>query len=381
LITDVDKVLARAERLDELRTAKNYLEGLKAGKKRDELRQNVRRSWSESITVDTAKVDGSIQDRADEIYERFRQYAEGKESGHRFGTPFAVINRTVDTDAERCFAVIAPSSHFKTSVLLSVTHDLAEQGKAVLFIAGEQEPENIEDRLTLIHGYRKHYAKRLPTYKQIRDGRASKEDLENLRDLCDDWKTLRTIPGPIVVKNISDFHNDFDKIVGWMEETDRKYQWGALVVDPFEALVVNANPEKLFFEGNNVCSKFLSLKTNYMNGRGLICVTSFQLKKAVGKKLRDIREDGDTMDDIKRFDYADALDRNDIETFSGAAKKFDMLWGVANVSHEGNRGIVTCARVRYGKEFPPTYFRVEERSHYCHQGDLADSTKRVSRNR
>jgi hypothetical protein len=363
----VDIVLARAERLDELRTAEKYLQGVKGGKKRDDLRTKVRRSWANSITVDTAKVEGSIQDRADEIYERFQRYTEGEETRHRFDTPFAVINRIIDTDAERCFAVIAPSSNFKTSVLLSVTHDLAEQGKAVLFIAGEQEPENIEDRLTLIHGYRQQYAGKLPTYKQIRDKKATKEDLANLRDLCDDWKNLRSIPGPIVVKNITDFNNDFDKIVGWMDETDRKYQWGALIVDPFEELVANANPEKLFFEGNKVCQKFLSLKTNYQNGRGLICATSFQMKKAIGKKIKDIYNDGDTMDDIKAFDYEAALDRNDIETFSGASKKFDMLWGIANTSDQGTKGIITCARTRYGRPFPATYFKVEERSHYCHQ--------------
>lgn len=372
----VDKVLERAEKLDEVRTATTYLEGLKAGKSRDEMRRKVRASWSNSISVDVARAEGSIQDKADEIYERFRRYTEGETAMHTFTTPFDVVNRTIDMDAERLFAVIAPSSHFKTSVLLSVAHDLAEQGKSVLVIAGEQDPANIEDRLTLIHGDRKQYREKLPTYKQIRDGNATPEDLVRLRALCDDWKSMKTIKSPLVVKGLAEFNNDFDKIVAWMEETDRKYQWGALIIDPFEELTVNFNPKELFFGGNKICQKMLGLKTNYMNGRGLIVATSFQLKKAVGKKLREIKDDGTAFDEIKAYDYEAALDRNEIETFSGAAKKFDMLWGVANTSEDGRTGILTCARTRYGKPFPATYFQVGEKSHYCHQTPKRDEASK-----
>jgi len=129
-------------------------------------------------------------------------------------------------------------------VLLSQAYYLAKQGKPTLFVTGEHEVDRLEEKITLLHGffYRDKFA--LPPYKKWADGKISPADVSNLRAVMDDWKNLTGVPGPLVIKHISGFDNDLDKIVAWMESTHRKYGWKALVIDPFMELLNTEEKEK-----------------------------------------------------------------------------------------------------------------------------------------
>jgi hypothetical protein len=364
----ISALLDKAELLDERRTLKKASELLE---KRGMLaeRKFQRERWARGVSVETARVDGSIQDHADEIYERMAAMGAGKQekSALSFRTPFPSINEAIMSDQERCFAVIGPPNNFKTSVLLSQSYYLAKQGKPTLFVTGEHEVEKLEEKITLLHAffYREKFA--LPPYKRWADGKVSQADVDNLHAVTDDWKNLTGVPGPLVIKHIQDFGNDLDKIVAWMESSHRKYGWRALVIDPFMELLLNTDEKDKFSVAGGLCQKLLALKTVYRNGEGLIIATSLQMKKAVKGKVAELNRDpGATLADYERV-----LEASEIERYSGAVQRFDMLWGVAQADEKGRRGAIVCSRTRNGGGFEPIYFHVDPASHFCFESARA----------
>jgi hypothetical protein len=243
----VSALLDRAEYLDEKRTLKVAAERLDQHGIAGE-RKFQRERWARGVSLETTRVDGSIQDHADEIFDRMSAVGLGtrEKSALSFLTPFPSINEAIMSDQERCFAVIGPPNNFKTSVLLSQAYYLAKQGKPVLFVTGEHDVEKLEEKITLLHGFFHRDRFALPPYKKWADGKVSPTDVANLRAVMDDWKSLIGVPGPLVVKHIQDFGNDLDRIVSWMESTHRKYGWRALMIDPFmELLLYVEDKEKL----------------------------------------------------------------------------------------------------------------------------------------
>jgi hypothetical protein len=358
----VSALLDRAEFLDERRTLKKAGELLdKHGISRE--RKFQRERWARGVSIETARVDGSIQDHADEIFERMAAMGQGakEESPLSFRTPFPTINEAIMSDQERCFAVIGPPNNFKTSVLLSQAYYLAKQGKPTLFVTGEHEVERLEEKITLLHGFFHRDKFALPAYKRWADGKVTETDIANLRAVMDDWKSLRGVPGPLVVKHIQDFDHDLDKIVAWMESSHRKYGWRALVIDPFMELLLNVDDKEKFSAGGGLCQKLLALKTGYRNGEGLIIGTSLQMKKAVKGKISRLNR----VREAALSDYDKALEASEIERYSGAVQRFDMLWGVAQADEKGRRGVIVCSRVRHGNSFEPFYFHVDPTSHFC----------------
>ncbi|MGA8214952.1 MAG: hypothetical protein WB799_15250 [Candidatus Sulfotelmatobacter sp.] len=358
----VSSLLDRAEFLDERRTLKKAGELLdKHGISRE--RKYQRERWARGVSIETARVDGSIQDHADEIFERMSAMGLGakEESALSFRTPFPTINEAIMSDQERCFAVIGPPNNFKTSVLLSQAYYLAKQGKSTLFVTGEHEVEKLEEKITLLHGFFHRDKFALPAYKRWADGKATETDIANLRAVMDDWKSLRGVPGPLVIKHISDFEHDLDKIVAWMESSHRKYGWRALMIDPFMELLLNVEDKEKFSAGGGLCQKLLALKTGYRNGEGLIIGTSLQMKKAVKGKISRLNRDREA----PLGDYEKALEASEIERYSGAVQRFDMLWGVAMADEKGRKGVIACSRSRHGGGFEPFYFHVDPASHFC----------------
>ena len=64
-------------------------------------------------------------------------------------------------------------------------------------------------------------------------------------------------------------------------------------------------------------------------------------------------------------DYEKALEASEIERYSGAVQRFDMLWGVAMADEKGRKGVIVCSRTRHGGGFEPFYFHVDPASHFC----------------
>lgn len=358
----VSALLDRAEYLDERRTLDKALKLLEKDGVSQE-RKFQRERWSRGVSVETTRIDGSIQDHADEIFERMAAMGAGTQaqSALSFKTPFPSISAAIMSDQERCFAVIGPPNNFKTSVLLSQAYYLAKQGKPTLFVTGEHEVERLEEKITLLHGFFHRDKFALPPYKKWADGKISPADVSNLRAVMDDWKDLTGVPGPLVIKHISDFDNDLDKIVAWMEGSHRKYGWKSLVIDPFMELLLNTDEKDKFSVAGGLCQKLLALKTGYRNGEGLIIATSFQMKKAVKARISKLNRDSDA----SLADYEEVLDASEIERYSGALQRFDMLWGVAMADDGGRKGVIVCSRIRHGAGFEPFYFHVDPASHFC----------------
>ena len=192
----VSALLDKAELLDERRTLKKASELLdKRGMLAE--RKFQRERWARGVSVETARVDGSIQDHADEIFERMAAMGAGtqEKSALSFKTPFPSINEAIMSDQERCFAVIGPPNNFKTSVLLSQAYYLAKQGKPTLFVTGEHEVEKLEEKITLLHAFFHREKFALPPYKRWADGKVTQADVYNLRAVTDDWKKLTRRPG------------------------------------------------------------------------------------------------------------------------------------------------------------------------------------------
>jgi hypothetical protein len=152
-----------------------------------------------------------------------------------------------------------------------------------------------------------------------------------------------------------------------MESTHRKYGWKALVIDPFMELLLNVDDKEKFSVAGGLCQKLLALKTGYRNGEGLIVATSFQMKKAVKGKISKLNRDPDAT----LADYEEVLEASEIERYSGAVQRFDMLWGVAQADERGRKGVIVCSRTRHGAGFEPFNFHVDPASHFCFESATA----------
>jgi KaiC/GvpD/RAD55 family RecA-like ATPase len=366
-----EKIVRTAAYLDERRTAQKYVDTLDKTKDVVKARTWVKTRWQDSITMIERRVhEGSCQDNAEDVYERYRKMIEGQTPEEaakslRFLSGFPTIDEAINSDLERCFALAGPPNNFKTSVLLSVVNNLGRQGKAVLLVTGEHDPDVLEEYMALLAGYhmRDQLPLSLPPHKLWRDGMATKEHLAALRFVIDDMKELRSCPGPIVVKHINDFHNDLDEIVQYMENTHSKYEWKAVVIDPFDTLLLNTDSQKRFFKGTELIQRLFDLKTSYHGGDGLIVMTSLQMKKNVKGEVEKLQH----MPDSTLADFRDVLDASEIDTFSAAVQKLDMIWGVAARNDSMTQGVLVCSRVRFGNPFEPFWFRVDAASHCCYE--------------
>jgi hypothetical protein len=286
-----DKIVSIGEASDERRTALRYVELLEKGTEHSKAREYVRKRWSHGISADRALVEGSVQDHQDEIFERFRKMGMGEQDDNplAFSTPFPTINDAILSDQERCCALIGPPNNFKTSVVLSLAYSLARQGKSTLLVTGEHEPDKLEERITLLHGFYKRERFTLPSYKEWSDGKVAEVDVRNMRECCDDWKALVSVPGPIVVRHMSEFGYDLGKIEAYMEETHRKYQWKALVIDPFGDLLINVDPKERWGKGGELCQKLLRMP---VAGEGLSRVEMSQELPFLGTGASFARAEG-----------------------------------------------------------------------------------------
>jgi len=366
-----ENIVRTAAYLDEKRTAKKYVGTLEKTKDVAKARTWVKSRWQDSITMIERRVhEGSCQDNAEDVYERYRKMIEGQTPEEaakslRFLSGFPTIDEAINSDLERCFALAGPPNNFKTSVLLSVVNNLGRQGKAVLLVTGEHDPDVLEEYMALLAGYhmRDQLPMPLPSHKLWRDGRATKEHLAALRLVIDEMKELRSCPGPIVVKHINDFHNDLDEIVQYMENTHSKYEWKAVVIDPFDTLLLNTDSQQRFFKGTELIQRLFDLKTSYHGGDGLIVMTSLQMKKNVKGDVEKLQHKPDSA----LADFRNVLDASAIDTFSAALQKLDMIWGVAARNDLMTQGVIVCSRVRFGNPFEPFWFRVDAASHYCYE--------------
>ena len=192
----VGKLLDRAEWLDERRTAAKYVKLLeKPDADVFRARKYVKYRWSNSISTDVPLSEGSKQDNAYAIYQRFEDMTSGKEDDNAlaFETPFANINESIISADERSFAVIAPPSNFKTTILLTNAYWLARQGKPTLIVTGEHDVPRLEERIALLDGFYEAETA-LPSYKEWRDKKGTPEDLMSLRGVIE--KMHRLIPFP-----------------------------------------------------------------------------------------------------------------------------------------------------------------------------------------
>jgi hypothetical protein len=165
------------------------------------------------------------------------------------------------------------------------------------------------------------------------------------------------MPGFIMVKkfNDSDCGGDISQILDFMEQTFDKYQWKALVIDPFEALVANADYDTKYFASEKVGARLLSEKTAFHNGEGLVILTSFQLHDKSKDAVKKLQASPSALPE----DYEEALRIGSLNMFKWADNVFDGLMGVAQWSNWQTTGVITYRRMRFGRRFEPLTFKAD----------------------
>jgi hypothetical protein len=318
-------LIDKAQVLDEKRTAAAWVKKLGQTASAVEAiaeRKFVKERWGAGIATNAKVVKGSVQEHHEQIYERYRRLVETDDNDPlAFKTLFPEIDDVIMSSEERFFGLAGPPNNFKTSIILTLVINMARQNKGVLMVTGEHDPALLEDRVALLHGYFMRQMFRLPAYKTWRDHKATPENLQDMRLCLDDLHALVSCPGAIDIKGMDYFNYELDEIVTYMENNQQKYQYKALVIDPFDMLLLNADEKFKFAAGSKLISKLLSLKTTYYNNSGLIILTSFQMKKAVKGKVEELQRDPDST----LLDFETELGASEIETFSAAVQKVDML--------------------------------------------------------
>jgi hypothetical protein len=303
-------------------------------------RAAIRDMWTDGITAEINNANkGAVQEHGEALKKAFHDYLTGTNDGPLdWKSGFHSIDACISHSQERLMAVIGPNNNFKTTIMMSLMMNLARQGKNILFVTGEHETDHIEQSLALVHGRLSQPTYRLPSINKWRAGQATTRDLENVNKAIDDLSLRINCPGYIDVKKVSYFNHSLDEIVAYMEVNHAKYQYNALFIDPFDSLLdpVKADFGKVFPLQEKITGQMLDLKVNYRDGSGLMIVTTAQMKKAVKGNIEKLQADSRS----RLSDYEDELQASNIDSYSGIAKKFDMLWG----------GCLAClSKRRYGR--------------------------------
>jgi hypothetical protein len=325
---------------------------------RAELTQGWRNNavWGETVRT----VGGALQENTDQILARFTALLpENQQPGATtsFSTPFPTLNAAFGLNsADRLLAFVGSNNNFKTAVLTNCAHHLATEGKNVLFVTGEHESEIVEDRLVWM--FRKFIGEDvLLSLRDWNDHKGSRAELDEFSIALQRLKSMREMPGFIMVKkfNDSDCGGDISQILDFMEQTFDKNQWKALVIDPFEALVANADYDTKYFASEKVGARLLSEKTAFHNGEGLVILTSFQLHDKSKDAVKKLQASPSALPE----DYEEALRIGSLNMFKWADNVFDGLMGVAQWSNWQTTGVITYRRMRFGRRFEPLTFKAD----------------------
>jgi hypothetical protein len=335
--------------------------------------------WGEAVRT----AGGALQENTDQVLARFNaKLPENQQPGATasFSTPFPTLNAAFGLNsADRLLAFVGSNNNFKTAVLTNCAHHLATQGKNVLFITGEHEAEIVEDRLVWM--FRKFIGEDVQlTLRDWNDSKGSRADLAVVGASLQRLKGMREMPGFIMVKkfNDPDCGGSIEQILDFMEQTFEKYQWKALVIDPFEALVASEDYDTKYFASEAVGARLLSEKTGFHNGEGLVILTSFQLHNKSKDAVKKLQGSPSALPE----DYEEALRIGSLNMFTWADNVFDGLMGVAQWSNLNTTGLITYRRLRFGSRFEPITFNADKQTFLMEepgaaaQADLLDKIEK-----
>jgi hypothetical protein len=316
--------------------------------------------WGEAVRT----VGGALQENTDQILARLTALLpENLQAGPTtsFSSPFPTLNAAFGLNsADRLLAFIASDSNFKTAVVTNCAHHLATEGKNVLFITGEHEAEIVEDRMFWM--FRKFIGEDVRmTLRDWNDRLGTREELGKVEMALQQLKSMYEMPGFIMVKRFDD--TDFgdgglDAILDYMDGSFDKYQWKALVLDPFETLCAGVLPEDTWGASKKMGQQLKKVSVGFHGGEGLVVVTTFQLHKASKDAVAKVQGSPTAMLE----DYEEALRIGSLNMFTWAPDVFDGLLGVARVQTFDTTGVITFRRLRFGRRFPPFVFNADPKT-------------------
>ena len=335
--------------------------GLAKERRYEEATRVVTEAQATVLAGPSIVVAGSLQDNVDAAYKRFEEMTYGTtDSPMKFRLGFKGIDDAIVSSNERLFCVLGAPNNFKTTLLLSIAFNLAMQGKNILFVAGEHDRATIEDYFILLYSnlHRGRYA--LPPYYKWAKQQGTQRDLDNLRDCLDHLKTRTECPGSIEVRGMADFNHNFDDIATHLNNNFLRNDYHALFIDPFDQLLMGDHKENKTERSMKLFESLLKLRTDYAKNRGLIIGLTLQLRKQVKNDLEKLQDD----DYASAADYEKLLTAGNVDYFSAAIKKVDMLIGIAKKDKAGTGGWLTNARLRNSPGYEPVEWTIDHASRF-----------------
>jgi hypothetical protein len=250
----------------------------------------------------------------------------------------------------RFIGIVGFLNHMKSSLLRTMSYNMARAGKKVLYISLEDSALNCWVQLCWLHSYERPDLNipDLPFWKN-NPKMVTDQHQDNLRALMDDIRNGPSIKGEIVVKTL----NTWPEIEQELNMGLNGEPYDVVAIDYVSHMKVDAKrPGEKNELIKAIFSDIQSFCQTYRGGRGIVCITPLQANKQ-GFAAADAEADEDwgtyTMDAV--------------EQFTDAGRDMDAVFAVWNKGILDLKGMlkVSCPKSRE-RRFQPHFLAVDRRT-------------------
>ena len=311
--------------------------------------------WKVGEHTDSGK---PFLEQAAEIRESFNPK---ENSASKFVPSFVNLAETLSGE-DRLFYIAALDSSGKTLMGQTLAADCAAQGIGVTWVSGEHSAKQIKRRF--YHLYAHHHRERFdfelaPEHAYLKNT-ASQDDWDHLDIVRDDMLTLQHWPGPIDVKEISEFPGGFDEVMAYVENNEEQFKTGALFIDPFDRMIEcipESRTKTKYDASTEILTKLLDWTKSFKDGQGLVVCLSCQLNRAFAPELGIIwKKEPENLDAYER-----ALKNAKLHFFSNLKMRADVGIAIASTTHR-DRKVVACHHARHSKMFDTFFAAIDGKS-------------------
>src|ERR1035441_6657912 len=231
----------------------------------------------------------------------------------------------------------------------------AAQGIGVSWFSGEHDSTQIKRRFYHLYAQDRD----LPVAPEFmyKKETATPQDWTNLDAVRDDMLTLKHWPGPIDVKELSDFPGGINEVHDYVVRNLAQLKTGAVFIDPFDRLmecIPESRTKTAYAAAGEVLTKLLDWTKVFNSGEGLMLFLSCQLHPSFSKELSEIwKKNPENLDA-----YTWALRNAKLHMYSNLKMRADVGIALASTTLP-DRKVVVCHRARHSQLFDTFFVKID----------------------
>jgi hypothetical protein len=311
IITELTKYQVQAFHLQGIANGHAILTGGKKTKNRiwlgpKDYMEYTRLWWTKGPPENYIQIAGLLHDNTGLVESDLLDKLQPQDKSSRIKTGFDNIDNSIiiGPKASRYIGLAGMSGDGKTMLLNTLVYNMALQGKNILYVSLEHDPQEIWEFITFIHcGYFKtdFIVPSLDNWNLGLDARPpiTQKDVDNIATVLEDIKSQRGLPGKIDAQQIFTWNG----IIDYLNAHHGKNQYDVLVIDYMTRLKVDGpNEKEQDAQRKETIHAGFNLSRSFDNQRGIVIITPMQINREAHKSALAAKE-GETHYNINAIRY------------------------------------------------------------------------------